>query len=457
MSRTAAPKANSTAAEGEGTPANVIRPPEGPRPAAGFEADGASGSFARPPDAQGPLTRRPVRRLALGEVCEINPRLPKDHGLQDDSQVSFVPMAAVDEITASIAQRLTRPFSKVRKGYTPFAEGDVLFAKITPCMENGKVAVARDLAGGRGFGSTEFHVLRPRQEVLAEWIYYFVRQQRFRNAARRSLTGTAGQQRVPTAHMAAAVIPVPDLACQGRAVELLGCADSMVRLRRRARVLTDLMVPSLLAHMFGDPQRNPKGWPVDRLGQLLDGIDSGKSPRCLDRPKTGNEWGVLRLSALKNGLYDESDHKTLPETELPDTRSEVQSGDLLISRKNTPELVGTPAYVWETRGRILLPDLIFRLRLRPEAGVHPLYLWALLRVPAMRRGLQLLASGTAASMPNISKERLRTLEVMVPSAQLQQAFAQRVAALHAVAVQQDSALASAIATSEALSALTFDP
>lgn len=398
----------------------------------------------------------PTRMATLGEVCEINPRLPKDHGLQEHSEVAFVPMAAVDEITATIAQRMTRPFGEVRKGYTPFAEGDVLFAKITPCMENGKLAIARDLAGGRGFGSTEFHVLRAREAVLPEWVYFFLRQRRFRNAARRSLTGTAGQQRVPTAHMAAAAIPVPELARQRRLVDLLGCADSMVRLRRRGRELTELMVPALLDDMFGDPQSNPKAWPLMKLGELLDGIDSGKSPRCHDRPKAANEWGVLRLSALKNALYDESDHKTLPETEQPDPRNEVRTGDLLISRKNTLELVGTPAYVWETRGRILLPDLIFRLRLRPDAGVHPLYLWALLRAPAMRRGLQLLASGTAASMPNISKERLRTLRVMVPPAHLQEAFAQRITALHAIALQQDAALAHARTTFEALLARAFE-
>ena len=81
----------------------------------------------------------------------------------------------------------------------------------------------------------------------------------------------------------------------------------------------------------------------------------------------------------------------------------------------------------------------------------------MLRAPAVRRGLQLLASGTAASMPNISKERLRTLRVMVPSAQLQEAFAQRVAALHAIAVQQDAALTHAKSTFEALLARAFGP
>ncbi len=442
MSDALPPEDALAAAEGEGAPASTARPPE----------DARTSARNLEPFPANP----PARKATLGEVCEINPRLPKDHGLQEDSEVAFVPMAAVSEINADIAQRLTRPFAEVRRGYTPFAEGDVLFAKISPCMENGKVALARDLAGGRGFGSTEFHVLRAREAVLPEWIYYFLRQKRFRNAARRSFTGTAGQQRVPAAHMAGAAIPVPELAHQRRVVEMLGCSDGMVRLQRRARALTELVAPGLLADLFGDPASNPMGWPVVKLGELLDGIDSGKSPRCHDRPKTENEWGVLRLSALKNALYDESDHKTLPETERPDTRNEVRAGDLLISRKNTMELVGTPAYVWETRGRILLPDLIFRLRLRPDAGVHPLYLWAMLRAPAMRRGLQLLASGTAASMPNISKERLRTLRVMVPPADLQETFAQRVAGLHVVAQQQDAALSRAKAIFEALLARAYE-
>ncbi|OUM03226.1 hypothetical protein A8M77_06075 [Variovorax sp. JS1663] len=392
----------------------------------------------------------------LDEVCEINPRLPRPHGLEDDSEVGFVPMAAVDELTGTIRQRLTRRFAEVRKGYTPFAENDVLFAKITPCMENGKVAIARDLPGGRGFGSTEFHVLRANEAVLPEWVYYYLRRQRFRNEARRSFTGTAGQQRVPLAHMAASAIPVPDLAHQRHVVELLGCADSVVRLRRRSRVLAGQMSPGLLVDMFGDPADNPKGWPVVNLGELLEGIDSGKSPRCLDRPKGEDEWAVLRLSALKNGLYDESDHKTLPPGEQPDMRCEVRAGDLLFSRKNTPELVGTPAYVWKTGGRILLPDLIFRLRPRPEAGLHPLYLWALLRAPGVRQRLQLMASGTAASMPNISKERLRKLPVMLPPARLQEAFARRMAAMHALSLQHDAALVQAKATFEALETQVFE-
>ena len=79
--------------------------------------------------------------IPLAEVCEINPRLQKNHLLTDDVSVSFVPMAAVDEHEGVIAINHVRPFGEVKKGYTSFREDDVLFAKITPCMENGKVAV----------------------------------------------------------------------------------------------------------------------------------------------------------------------------------------------------------------------------------------------------------------------------------------------------------------------------
>src|SRR5690606_11779321 len=107
----------------------------------------------------------------------------------------------------------------------------------------------------------------------------------------------------------------------------------------------------------------------------------------------------------------------------------------------TLELVGTPAYVWQTQGRMLLPDLIFRLR--PKPALDPLYLWALLATPVVRAQLRRLASGTAASMPNISKERLRTLPVMVPPIALQAEFARHAAAQRSLALRQEAALAMA--------------
>ena len=159
----------------------------------------------------------PMARLS--DVAQVNPRRDSRlRSLRDDLRVTFVPMAAVDEVTGTIAAPEVRPLATVRKGFTPFVEGDVIFAKITPCMQNGKSAIAQGLVNGLGFGSTEFHVLRPGPNVLPQWLWCFVRQHSFREEARRYFRGSAGQQRVPATFIELHKIPVPSLQEQRRTV-----------------------------------------------------------------------------------------------------------------------------------------------------------------------------------------------------------------------------------------------
>ena len=166
------------------------------------------------PEAQKWLRKR------LGEVCEINPRRP-ELGRPDEAPTTFVPMEAVDHRLAVVVRPETRPYGEVRKGYTYFAEGDVLFAKITPCMQNGKHAIARGLIEGVGFGSTEFHVLRPTAEITSEWIHFFLRQPWVLHAATAYFEGAVGQQRVPSDFLFALEIPLVPLPEQRRIVAIL--------------------------------------------------------------------------------------------------------------------------------------------------------------------------------------------------------------------------------------------
>jgi type I restriction enzyme, S subunit len=152
----------------------------------------------------------------LPDACAINPPKPSTHALAADAPVTFVPMPAVDAEAGAITKPETRPFSKVRNGFTAFQEGDVILAKITPCMENGKAAIGRNLLNGLGFGSTEFHVLRSKGALLSEFIYYFVRQESFRRAAEAEMTGSVGQRRVPVDFLNQVELPIPPLAEQKR-------------------------------------------------------------------------------------------------------------------------------------------------------------------------------------------------------------------------------------------------
>ncbi|SFI45643.1 restriction endonuclease subunit S [Nitrosomonas sp. Nm34] len=155
--------------------------------------------------------------IPIEQVAEINPRVDKS-AIPDDLPVSFVPMSAVGAGDGTIRVDETRLALEVKKGFTAFLEGDVLFAKITPCMENGKMAVVPKIVNGYGFGSTEFHVLRPKSGMDAKYLYYYVSSQSFRAKAERNMTGAVGQRRVPAPYLKECTIPVAPLDQQKRIV-----------------------------------------------------------------------------------------------------------------------------------------------------------------------------------------------------------------------------------------------
>lgn len=170
------------------------------------------------------------RMARLDKVCEFNPKHSKD--ISKDIQVSFVPMPAVD-VTGILLPHGARPLADVWSGYTHFADGDVLFAKITPCMENGKIAVARNLVNGIGCGTTEFHVLRSKGEINAEYLQRYLRQSVFRSDAERSMTGAVGQRRVPANFLKCTEIPLPPPSVQLEIVEKLDYFMNRIERTRR--------------------------------------------------------------------------------------------------------------------------------------------------------------------------------------------------------------------------------
>jgi len=190
-----------------------------------------------------------VKKVQLSKICEINPSI--ESGLDESLECSFVPMELIDEVAGEIKSYEVRLIRDVKKGYTYFRNGDILFAKITPCMENGKCAIAMGLRNGIGFGSTEFHVIRPVDGILSEWIYYYLRQAVIRKQAEEWFRGTAGQQRVPAQFLEELTIPLPPLDEQRRIAAILQRADRLRRLRRLSRQLSDTFLQSVFLQMFG--------------------------------------------------------------------------------------------------------------------------------------------------------------------------------------------------------------
>ena len=156
--------------------------------------------------------RRDWLKIEIGTVCELNPK-PKDKSeISPDLEVQFVPMKLVDEVIDHIHLTDTRPFGQVSKGsYTFFAEGDILFAKVTPCMENGKIAVANGIKNGIGYGSSEFHVFRTLPCLQKKYLFYYLVRSSFRSEAQHAMTGAVGLRRVPKKFLQDYPIPLPPL------------------------------------------------------------------------------------------------------------------------------------------------------------------------------------------------------------------------------------------------------
>lgn len=163
----------------------------------------------------------------LGEVTVVNPKKAEIKDLDKKLLVSFVPMDRVGE-KGEFNPEVSKSIGEVYSGFTYFRENDVLFAKITPCMENGKGAVAVNLSNGIGFGSTEFHVLRPlREKSNSYWIYYLTTLIEFRRLAERKMTGSAGQKRVPTDFLNNIRVVVPPIELQNKFVQFTKQVDKL--------------------------------------------------------------------------------------------------------------------------------------------------------------------------------------------------------------------------------------
>ena len=180
-----------------------------------------------------------MKSVKLSEVCIFNP--PKNEArlaLDNDQLVSFMPMQdlGIESIIAEASS--SRPLGEVIKAYTYFAENDVLIAKITPCFENGKMGIARNLVNGVGFGSSEYFVLRPMDLILSEYLYYFLRQEIVIENGREVMSGAVGHRRVPVEYLENLKIPLPSLKEQVEIVEKLDKAFAEFDLMEEALSLS---------------------------------------------------------------------------------------------------------------------------------------------------------------------------------------------------------------------------
>ncbi|GAA5117981.1 restriction endonuclease subunit S [Haloechinothrix salitolerans] len=362
----------------------------------------------------------------LGEIADVVGGVTKDTKKQSDPKLPLVPYLRVANVqrgridVTSVAE-IRVPEATVRR--LQLQPGDVLLneggdrdklgrgwvweGQIPNCIHQNHVFRAR----------IRNKILHPK---LLAW---------FTNECAKGWFEKHGKQTTNLASISLSMIkqlpvPIPPVAEQKRLLNLL--EDHLSRLDS---VLATCAVTTLRLARLRQAELNAKFGLTDdsiALGDLLVGIQAGRSVGGSAPPAGENEWGIVKVSAMTWGEFRPQENKAIPES-LVNPNFEIMPGDLLVSRANTSEYVGAPVLVGETRRRLLLSDK--SLRLMPRNDVDPEWLWRALQAPSARRQISAAATGTKDSMRNISQKLLMGIRLprVEPDAQrwLAKAYAER--------------------------------
>ena len=322
----------------------------------------------------------------LGECCILNPRRP-NIALCDTDKVSFIPMPAVSE-DGYLVDMTDEEYGKVKKGFTYFENNDVLFAKITPCMENGKGAIVHGLTNGIGMGSTEFHVLRPINGISSPyWLLALTRMPIFRERAAKNMSGTGGQKRVSASYLDHFMVGLPAIEEQRRFEAIYRQADKSK--------FGDFK--SQFIEMFGNPVTNTKGWKTAKIKDV--------APEMPSKEQLSGKIWLLNLDMIESNT-GRIIEKVYEDVENALSVQSFDEGNVLFS-KLRPYL-----------NKVVIPDepgmaTTELVPLRPEPSkLHKVFLSHLLRGNQFVNYANDIAGGT--KMPRMPLTELRNFDCILP-------------------------------------------
>lgn len=361
-------------------------------------------------------------RAKLSDFAFVNPGTDTSE-TPATASVVFVPMSAIAE-GGGWASTERRPLSDSRKGYTLFQRGDVIAAKITPCFENGKVALLSDLPTDFGLGSTEFHVLRAKPGQDSRFIYHWTRHPAFLRAGEASMTGSAGQRRVPEAFFGRFEVTRIEGVPQRLVSDILDAIDDAIFETEAAveklRTIHRGLIDGLLTHGLSkdgsprDPSAlvatpigpRPATWTVANLGHFVPSVEYGTNMSLGD---SSAGIPVLRMNNIKDGEFDLSDLKYAPADAVG--RFRLQCHDVLFNRTNSWEHVGKAAIWRRHEPGPAFASYLVRLQCGDALLPELLHLW-LNWAPVQRAIRQFATPGV--QQVNINPTNLRRALIAVP-------------------------------------------
>lgn len=288
--------------------------------------------------------------VRLGDVCSINP-ITKFGPSADDTEIDFVPMDAVS-VEGKLDYTEKRTVDEVKSGYSRFYQGDVLLAKITPCFENGKSAIA-GIDTSVGAGSTEFHIFRPPKDLDSRYLHYFLRTPALRAIGEANMRGSSGHRRVPGWVFENAKIPLPPLVEQRRIAAILDEVNRIQALVGGCEALVRQFEESIFR---GFAQNAPTSSLEDLSVAVIDCPHS--TPEWAEEGEICLWTGNLGVGSLK---WDKRRYVSSKTFEERTKRAELVEGDIVLSREGTVGIAAKiPAGLRACMGQRLVqvrPDL----------------------------------------------------------------------------------------------------
>ncbi len=358
----------------------------------------------------------------IKDAAQVNPR---SNSVDDDTLVTFLPMNAVSE-SGTIQGVELRKAIDVKKGFTSFETGDVLVAKITPCFENYKGCLCTELKNDRGYGSTEFHILRPKKSITGEYLHVLTRTHHFRGAGELNMTGTAGQKRVPTIFLKNYDFSLPPLPEQKAIADLLSTWDEAIEKTERLIQAKEKRFKWLLRELISEPRNIWKDMECERvkLGEVCKIITSNADKKtALNETPVSlcNYMDVYKNYYITNKLGFMSASATTNEIE----KYQLRIHDVLLTKDSeTPDDIANSACVLDAPENLLCGYHLAILR--PKKYLFGPYLNFALHTPRIRYEFSCQANG--ATRFGLTMSAYNMVELPLPSLEKQKAIAEALTA-----------------------------
>lgn len=323
------------------------------------------------------------------------------------------------------SDQLDREDPEIKSMVSNFESGDILFGKLRPYLAKAY------LAEESGVCTTELLVLEPSSRLDGKFLKNVILTSEFINAVNAETYGVK-MPRADWNTISNLLIPLPPLSQQRQIADYLDCEtaklDALITAKqrlltllaeKRRAMITQAVTRGIRADVpmkklgLGWIKEVPEHWKVEHLKYHLSGIEQGWSPLSDNSPADLDEWGVLKVGAVNGWEFDPTENKRIPPELEPNTYYEIKPGDVLVSRANTPELVGSAALVKTVRPNLMLCDKLYRLTMHGDR-LDPEYLVFYLRSLSGRFTFERDASGASSSMQNISQETLSNLWIPTP-------------------------------------------